>query len=142
MLRIIWIAAAFAVLAGCARKPADEGRVTLKSSESSVSLHPAATLPAWIPVYAATQPQGIFSSDTREETRHTFSFESADPPAKIAAFYEDRLKSNGFTVQPLGHPEAGGLLSGETANKKRSVVVTIVPVNHVTRASVMAIEKK
>jgi hypothetical protein len=134
------------ILVKTLRAPAreGEGRVTLKSSAATVSFGAPgiSKLPPWIPVYAGSHPEGIYSSDTGEETRNTYSFKTADPAAKVAAFFEDQLKANGFTVKPMPRGDAGGLVDGATANRKRTVMVTIAPANGVTRVGVMAVERK
>ena len=122
-----------------------EGRVTLKSSQGSFSLSPRSAmqkLPAWIPVYAGAAPEGIYSADSSDESRHTYSFKSADAPAKVAAFFEERMNANGFTVTPQIGDDQGGMLTGSTADKKKRVVVTIARAGGTTQVSVMAIEKK
>ena len=121
-----------------------EGRVTLKSSEATVSFSAApaiSKMPAWVPVYNGSKPEGVYTSDTREQTQNTYSFKTQDAPAQVAAFFEDRLKAGGFSVTPMIKGDAG-MLSAATANKKRTVVVTIAKRNGLTQASLMAIEKK
>jgi len=120
-----------------------EARVTLKSSEGSFSLDPfsaMAKMPAWMPLYPAAA-EGIHHSDHREESRHTYSFKTADAPAGVAAFFEDRLTKNGFTVRPMVGEE-GGLVSAMSADKKRAITITIVRAKAETQAAVLAIEKK
>ena len=122
-----------------------EGRVTLKSSDATISFGTGSAIskmPAWVPVYSGSKPEGVYLSETREQTRNTYSFKTADPATKVAAFFEDRLKANGFAVTPMIRGDAGGMVSAETENKKRTVEVTIAPANGSTQVSVMAIEKK
>lgn len=152
MSRKLWIltgcaaVVAVIVLAQIRRAPRQtEDRVTLKSSGGGFSLSPQAAvqkMPAWIPVYAGAAPEGIYSADTSEESRHTYSFKSADAPAKVAAFFEERMSVNGFTVTPQMSEDQGGILTGFTADKKKQVVVTIARAGGVTQVSVMAVEKK
>jgi|GEM_PF-2509759 hypothetical protein len=122
---------------------AGEGRLTLKSSEGSFSFDPAAAMakmPAWLPLYPAPA-EGVHHSAGGGESRHTYSFKTAEAPAGVAAFFQDRLTKNGFAVRPM-MSEAGGLLSAVSADKKRSVTLTIVRAKAGTQAAVLAIEKK
>jgi len=135
-------------MTGCGRsraKPGEDDRVKLKSSDSSISFGAGPDLskmPSWMPVYPGIKAEGIYSSSSAEATQNTFSFVTVDAPGKIAAFYEDQLKAGGFAVTLRTSGDAGGLISAATANKKRSVVVTLAPAQGTTHVSVLAVEKK
>lgn len=122
-----------------------DSRVTLKSSDSTVTFGAGAgnaKIPAWVPAYPGSSPEGTYSAETPEGSQNTFSFKTPDAPSKVASFYQDQLKAGGFTVSQMINGDSGGMVSAETADKKRTVVVTVAASNSGTQASVMAIEKK
>lgn len=118
------------------------GHVTLKSSGASYSFHGQAKLPDWIPVYPGTAPQGVYSDSPGAETRHTYSFKCGDATDQVAAYFKDQLERAGFRVTPQLQPGKGGLLNAESADKKRTVELTVTRREGATQASVMAIERK
>jgi len=121
-----------------------DGRVTLKSSDSTVSFGPGGKqkLPEWVPMYPGSSLEGVYSAKSPEGTQNTYSFKTGDAASKVAAFFQEQLKSGGFTIGLRTSGDAGGMVSGETADKKRNVVVTVAPQNGATQVSVMAIEKR
>ncbi len=60
----------------------------------------------------------------------------------MIAYYQDQLKSAGFTVTQVVSSGQGGMLSGEDAGKKHSVVLIVGADNDGTAVSVTAVEKK
>jgi hypothetical protein len=122
-----------------------DDRVTLKSSDATVTFGagPGTTkMPSWIPVYPGSKVEAIYSANTSQGFENTYSFKSSDAEAKIAAFYQEQLKGNGFRVSQMLSGDSGGMISGKTEDKKKTVVVTIARTSDHTQVSVMAVEKK
>jgi hypothetical protein len=55
--------------------------------------HP--TLPGWVPVYPGAEAKGAAG-----ETEGEVALRTDDPPAQVLGFYADRLRANGFEVEP------------------------------------------
>jgi len=118
------------------------GSLTVESAEGKVQ-YGAGTMkaPSWVPVYPGSSATGTFSADAPDGSQNTFTFKTKDAASKVVAFYQDQLKAGGFTVtQMLG--DQGGLVTGETADKKRTITVTIGSSADGTEGSVMSVEKK
>ncbi len=97
--------------------------------------------PDWVPVYPGASTVGTFSAQNNDGSQNTFTFKTKDASSKVVAFYQDQLKAAGFAVtQALG--DQGGLITGESAEKKRTITVTIGSSAEGTEGSVMAVEKK
>jgi hypothetical protein len=97
--------------------------------------------PDWVPVYPGSTTAAAYSAQNNDGSQNTFTFKSQDAASKVVAFYQEQLKATGFTVtQVLG--DQGGLVTGENAEKKRTLTVTIGSSAEGTEGSVMAIEKK
>ncbi|HUA84282.1 MAG TPA: hypothetical protein VMB85_10520 [Bryobacteraceae bacterium] len=121
-----------------------DGRVTMKSSDSSLTFGAggSAKMPDWVPVYPGTSPQGVYSANTPEGSQNTFTFKTNDSASKVAGYYQEQFKGGGLTVNLATSGDNGGLVTAESGDKKRTVVVTVAPANGVTSVSVMAVEKK
>lgn len=119
------------------------GSVTMKSSDATVTFGSGGNkAPAWVPVYPGSSPEGMFSSKSSDGTQNTFTFRTKDEASKVIQFYQDSLKSAGFNVTQVLNSAAGGMVSAEDADKKRTAVVTIGSSNGETQVSVMAVEKQ
>jgi hypothetical protein len=99
-------------------------------------------LPSWIPVYPGSAPQGTFSSQSKEGNQSTFSFKTKDAPAKVVAYYQDQLKSGGFTITMTTTSPQGGMVMAEDGAKTKSVMLTVSGSGDGTDVSVVSIEKK
>jgi hypothetical protein len=95
--------------------------------------------PDWVPVYPGSSPQNTFSATRANEQTGTYTFVTKDAADKVIAFYGDSLKSAGFTVSNMttnSEGKAGGMVSGEDKDKKRSVVVALGTEDEGTQVSV------
>ena len=118
------------------------GALAISSAEGSMKYGAAAgKAPDWVPVYPGASTTGTFSAQSSDGDQNTFTFRTKDPAAKVAAFYQEQFKSGGFTVTQM-ISDQGGLISGENADKKRTVTVTLGSTSEGTEGSVMAVEKK
>ena len=118
------------------------GAVTMQSAEGSVRFGAGGKVPAWVPVYPGSSPQGTYSAQTAEGAQNSFSFKTQDAPSKVLTYYQDQLKSAGFAVTQTISSEQGGMLTAESGAKTRTVVVTVGTSTEGAQANVMAIEKK
>lgn len=124
------------------------GSLEVKSSEGSMKFGAAAgnKAPAWVPVYPGSSPEGTFAAQTGEGSTSSFTFKTQDPSSKVLAYYQDALKSGGFTMtNTLNSSDSsgtGGMITAEDAGKKRTIVVTLGTSSGSTQVSVMATEKK
>jgi hypothetical protein len=100
------------------------------------------TLPAWLPVYPGSAPQGTMSTQTPSGSQNTYAFKTPDAPAKVLSYFQDQLKSAGFTVNLAASGDQGGLLQAEDPEQKRNVVVTAGASSGGTTGSITSIEKK
>ncbi len=118
------------------------GSLTVESGDGKVKYGTgAAKAPDWVPVYPGTSMSGTFSAQGPDGESSSFTFKSSDPASKVIAFYQEQLKSAGFTVTQMT-TDQGGLITGETAEKKRTVTVTVGTSGAGTEGSIMAVEKK
>ncbi len=135
----------------------DDGKtVTLKGGAEGIEVNgPDGTtkigagsvkVPAWVPAYPGSTPEGSFSAQNDSEQTGTFTFKTSDAVDKVAKYYEDKLKSEGYKVDNALATESGshsgGIVSGEDASKNRSVTVTIGSEDGKTNVAVQFAEKK
>ena len=122
----------------------NSGGIEMQSSEGTMKFGASAgnSAPAWVPVYPGSSPQGTFSSQTPEGDQHGFSFKTSDAATKVISYYQDQLKSAGFTVNLATTGDQGGMVSAEDSGKKRNIVVTVGTSGEGTQVGVMALEKK
>jgi hypothetical protein len=97
-------------------------------------------MPAWVPVYPGSTPKGTYSAQNNGGSQSAFGFMTTDPPAKVIAYYQDQLKSSGFTITGNFTSPAGGLVTGE--NGKRTLTITVNASGSETSASLIAVEKE
>jgi len=120
------------------------GAVEIKTNEGTVKYGAAAgnTAPAWVPVYPGASAQGTVLAQTGDGTQYTFSFKSKDPASKVLTYYQDQLKSAGFTVNVVASGDSGGMVQGEDSDKKRTIILTVGTSGDGTEAGVTSTEKK
>ena len=125
---------------------ADEknGGVAIQSSDGSLKIGAAAgaSAPAWVPVYPGASTQGAFSSDSKDGSQNTFTFKTKESAGKVLTYYQEQLKSAGFTVNVTTVTDQGGMVQTEDSAKQRTVTVTAGSSNEGTEGSVTSTEKK
>jgi hypothetical protein len=104
-------------------------------------------LPSWLPVYPGATVQGGFSSQTTQSSAQQFTLTTSDGTDKVLAFYSDRLKANGLTVQPaatvaVGGQTTTGTLAGDSPDRARHVQIVATTTGDKTQVSVSYEEKK
>jgi hypothetical protein len=108
----------------------DKGTLELKSSEGSMKFNAGAgaeKLPAWLPSYPGSTPQGAVSMQSATGSSGSFHFLTKDSVEQVMSYYDDTLKKAGLkvtsnTVQQNGKTSLG-TLTGEEAGDKRKVFV-------------------
>jgi hypothetical protein len=120
------------------------GGIEIQSPDGTVKFGTSTTgaPPAWVPSYPGSATQGVGSSETPDGNAYSYAFKTTDSASKVIAYYQDQLKSAGFTVTQVVSSGQGGMLSGEDAGKKHSVVLIVGADNDGTVVSVTAVEKK
>jgi hypothetical protein len=102
------------------------GTLNIQGPDGSIKFGAAAgnATPAWLPVYPGSAPQGTMSTQTSQGSQNTYAFKTPDAPPKVISFFQDQLKSSGFTVSIVSSGEQGGMIQATDASKNRSVLVT------------------
>jgi len=120
----------------------DKGSLAISSADGTLKYGNAAgKAPDWVPIYPGAATTGTFSASNNEGDQNTFTFKTKDPTAKVVAFYQEQLKGGGYSVTQM-ISDQGGLVSGENAEKKRTLTVTLGSTAEGTEGSVMAVQKK
>ena len=103
------------------------GSLTVQSEEGAVRFGAAAgnAAPAWVPVYPGSAAEGTYAAQTPGGNQSTFTFKTKDAPAKVMSYYQDQLKSAGFTINLISGGDEGGMVQAENASKTRSVILTV-----------------
>lgn len=119
------------------------GSLTVRTADGTMRYGAGAgKAPAWVPVYPGSSPVGNFSAESGDGGNHSFTFKTSDAASKVIAYYQDQLKGSGFTFTQTATSDQGGMLAAESADKKRSLIVTVGSSNEGTEGSVVATEKK
>jgi hypothetical protein len=114
-----------------------------KGKEAAVFADAAAPkdLPAWLPVYPGATVEGGVSTTSAEGTAQTFAITTTDPVDRVLAFYQDKLKNNGLTIQPattmaLGGQVSTGMVAADSPDRTRHVQVIVTTADNKTKASI------
>jgi uncharacterized protein YneF (UPF0154 family) len=123
------------------------GAVEIKSSDGTTKIGGGDTkVPAWIPDYPGSQPQGAFSSESGSEKSGMFTFKTKDPVDKIVRFYEDGFKTGGLkvttTVQSGNAGSPGGAVQAQDEAGKHNCSVVLAGEGGETTVSVTFSAKK
>ncbi len=81
-------------------------------------------LPEWLPVYPGAQGSSTFDVQSKEGSAASFQLKTSDAPAKVADFYESRLKSAGFEVERTGEGDSI-TLTAHDPNSERTATAMI-----------------
>lgn len=105
------------------------GGFEVKSSEGKMKMGTTADkVPDWVPAYPGSSPQNTYSASNAGEQTGAFVFTTSDAPEKIIPFYEDWLKSHGFTVSNMttnSEGKTGGVVTGQDKANNRTIMATI-----------------
>ena len=109
----------------------EEGLKIDNSDGSSVQIGATASakLPEWLPAYPGATAQGTFAMQGSGENAATVSFTTKDAVERVAKHYEEALKAAGLTpsvnIMSQDGQTSGAMIAAESADKKRSAVVSI-----------------
>jgi hypothetical protein len=108
--------------------------LNVKGSDGStiqIGTEASAKMPSWLPSYPGATAQGTFAMQGGSESGAAVSFTTQDSIDKVSKYYQDAFKTAGLTVNvnmtTQDGKAAGGMIIGESADKKRSAVVNIAP---------------
>jgi len=83
---------------------------------------------AWVPHYPGATVENINTKQTRDELTYGFNFRTSDDFKQTLEFYNQQLKSAGFTVEMKSPGETGGELHANAESSGRSFDVVAVKV--------------
>lgn len=120
--------------------------MTENGAKSTLTVGGKAKVPAWVPDYPGSEPQGAFSAQGADGASGTFTFNTKDPSDKVVRYYDDQLKSSGMTVtsnitNQNGQPSAGMLSAQDQANKHSVTVIIGTEANQTSVAVTYATNK-
>lgn len=120
------------------------GSVTLQSADGTVKLGAASgtAVPSWVPIYPDSAPENMSSAQTPQGDTNIFGFKTKDSPGKVISYYQDQLKSAGFSMTMVSSGEQGGMVQADNSSKQRSLIVSVSSSDEGTQARVVASEKK
>src|SRR5260370_11031308 len=76
---------------------AKNGKFTMKEDgKTTLTVGGKAKLPAWVPDYPGSDPQGAFSAAGADGEGGNFTFKTKDPSVKMVPYYQDQFKSLGM----------------------------------------------
>jgi hypothetical protein len=81
-------------------------------------------IPAWVPAYPGSVPQGISGRREGRENSVSFRFTSRDDTRRILSWYQDRLRQMGFTVS-MDLFGTNGALRSNTRDQSRAVKIDL-----------------
>jgi hypothetical protein len=111
-------------------------------SEVKIGADSGAKLPSWVPAYPGATIEGSFAAQGPDGSSGSFSFKTPDSTDKVTAFYQDQLKSAGFTINVVSSGTQGGMVSGEDTANRRTVIVMVNGSTGTTSGSITVNEKK
>jgi hypothetical protein len=106
-----------AAIEGTATGPGGE-KVRWSSGEGGVAL------PDDFPKDVAVYPKATVVTSTSVKKQMTATLKTADPAEKATAFYKDKLKENGWTIESTMNIGNMSMLHGVKAGRKVTVSVT------------------
>jgi hypothetical protein len=114
----------------------DKGSIKFGASSSN-------TMPAWVPTYPGSAPQGTFSSQTPDGNQNVYSFKTKDGADKVLDFYAKELGDSGLKQSGrLPGNGYGGMQTFDDTGKGRTVMVTVSGSINESNVAIMVIEKK
>ena len=105
------------------------GTVEVKSDEGTFKLGGSAKLPAWVPDYPGSDPQGAFTAQGKDGDSGSFGFKTKDPSDKVLKYYQDQFQSAGLKVTSNLTSQNGkssaGVVTAEDDSKNHTVTVIV-----------------
>jgi hypothetical protein len=120
----------------------DKGGIEINSADGKFQLGGGdSQIPAWVPAYPGSSPTGTFSASNKDGKQGGYSFKTPDAPAKVLSFYQDQLKSAGFTINVTTMGEQGGLVIADNKESNHTVTVTVTPDGGGSNVALLALNK-
>lgn len=89
----------------------------------------AVQIPAWVPSYPGSKPEGTFSASGGQSEGGMAHFKTSDAGSKVLSYYQDVLKSAGFKITSTFSGDSGnskgGVVTAEDTANRRTVMVTV-----------------
>jgi len=109
---------------------AKNGKFTMKENgKTTLTVGGTAKLPAWVPNYPGSDPQGAFSASSAEGDSGTFTFKTKDDAEKVSKYYQESFATSGLkiasNVTSQSGSTSGGMLSAQDESNKHTVAVII-----------------
>jgi len=105
------------------------GKMEVRGANGEVATFGAGTrLPDWVPTYPGGVAEGVFSSDTPEQSGGTFALTTSDSVDQVFGYYKQQLESGGYKVTESrysGTGGTGGIVAGESSDGKRNITFTL-----------------
>lgn len=120
----------------------ETGKVEIKTDQGSMTFGAGgeADSPDWVPSYAGSSPQGMYSTKGPQGISGAFSFDTSDTAEDVIAFYEKVLKDGGFDVTTStvrkGKVLSGALINAVAETQHRTVHVTLSVEEGTTKVAV------
>ena len=103
-----------------------QGRISFEGEGEKVTIGADAStrLPEWLPVYPGATTSGTFAMQGSNESAATVGLTTSASIDEVSKFYEEAFKKAGLSTN-TNLMQQGGMISGESADKKRSAVVSM-----------------
>jgi len=89
----------------------------------------AAKLPAWLPAYPGSNGKATFSASGTDsqglKEGGTYAFTTADSPAQVLSFYQDKARDLGMKVNVSTTTAEGGMFTAGDEASHRSLVIVV-----------------
>ncbi len=106
-----------------------QGTLEMKSADGTVQIGGKAKLPAWVPDYPGSDPQGAFTARGQDGDGGSFAFKTRDASSKVVKYYQDQFQSVGLKVTSnitsQSGAETAGMLLAEDSAKKHTITVIV-----------------
>jgi len=122
----------------------NDGGVTISSEKGKMVLGKSESYPDWLPIPENLKARGQYMMDDEGGRKGALTLEGELDASKIEAFYEKKLKDDGFEVQKnsFSHEKQSmTVLQAENSEKGRTLTVTIVEDENGPAATVAYQEK-
>ena len=118
-----------------------EGKFRVKNSkgEETVFGAGAATPPDWVPAYPGWSAMGVGMKTEKPDTvSGTFTAQVSDPVEKVRAFFDEKLKADGYETETTATESGGGARAGTAikavkSGEKRTITVLIQNAGNATQ---------
>jgi hypothetical protein len=122
------------------------GTVEMKSAEGTMKFGGNAKLPAWVPNYPGSDPQGAFSSQGQDVDTGTFTFKTKDASDKVVKYYQDQFQSSGLKItnnfSSQNNGVSTGMITAEDGSQQHTINVVVGQDNGQSAVSVTYALKK